>query len=150
MSSLVVEWSHPAKGQIEAYHIKELTLFDKLGTFAYISDTHLHADRDYIPYAKEGVPHPAYPQVRQLIDFINNFEAEIDFVVHTGDVMHCPANAEEYREPSQGGVVRGISSVAEIVAVVERVRLHLGRRGCISLWKQQTVENKLTVCCVTR
>lgn len=66
---------------------------EKLVTFAHISDTHLHADPNYV---MEGVPHPAHHSVNKLIDFLNDFGAEIDLVLHTGDIMHQPADPQEY------------------------------------------------------
>lgn len=66
---------------------------EKILTFAHISDTHLHIDP---AYTMEGVPYPALPRVQAMIDYLNNFEAEIDLVLHTGDVMHNPAAPEEY------------------------------------------------------
>ena len=68
---------------------------EKLLTFAHISDTHLHIDPNY---TDDLVNYPALEPVQKLIDFINNFGADIDFILHTGDVMHLPGAAEEYAE----------------------------------------------------
>lgn len=68
---------------------------EKLVTFAHISDTHLHIDPNY---TGDLVDFPAIKLVQKLINFINDFGAEIDFVLHTGDVMHIPKAAEEYAE----------------------------------------------------
>lgn len=68
---------------------------EKLVTFAHISDTHLHADREF---TMDGVPYPALPRVQAMIDYLNEFDAEIDFVLHTGDLLHSPSAPEEYSE----------------------------------------------------
>jgi 3',5'-cyclic-AMP phosphodiesterase len=66
---------------------------EKLVTFAHISDTHLHADRNYV---NDLIDFPAYPRVRALLDYLNNLDAGIDLVIHSGDVMHDPSAPEEY------------------------------------------------------
>lgn len=68
---------------------------DKLVTFAHISDTHLHIDPNFTNHL---IDYPAIPQTQKLIDFLNQFEADIDFVLHTGDVMHHPQQPEDYVE----------------------------------------------------
>lgn len=72
-----------------------MTLPPKLVTFAHISDTHLHINPEHM---NSIVDYPAIQSVRTMIDYINNFGADIDFVLHTGDIMHDPGRAKEYRD----------------------------------------------------
>jgi Icc protein len=64
----------------------------RLVTFAHISDTHLHADPTY---TNDMIDFPAIGPVSKMIDFINAL-SDVDFVLHTGDVMHHPQAPEEY------------------------------------------------------
>lgn len=66
----------------------------KLITFAHISDTHLHVDPGH---TGEHVNFAALPRVQKLIQAVNNFPAEIDCVLHTGDIMHAPQGPEDYQ-----------------------------------------------------
>lgn len=66
----------------------------RLVTFAHISDTHLHVDTDH---TSEMIDYPALPSVQALIQQINTFPAEIDLVLHTGDIMHHPESAADYQ-----------------------------------------------------
>lgn len=71
---------------------------DKLVTFAHITDTHLHANPHY---TNDLIDYPALPPVQAVINFINTLGAEIDFVLHTGDVMHAPGAPQEYAEAAR-------------------------------------------------
>lgn len=66
----------------------------RLVTFAHISDSHLHIDPEYL---SKFTDYPALPHVEALVEQINTFPAEIDFVLHTGDIMHTPASPDDYQ-----------------------------------------------------
>jgi Icc protein len=66
---------------------------DALLTFVHISDTHLHADPQYVGNiarfsSRQGVA--------AIVNEINALPFEIDFVLHTGDVMTDPEHVEDY------------------------------------------------------
>ena len=66
----------------------------KLLSFIHISDTHLHPDPNYID---EMVGFSSQPPVEKLIHYINTeIREDIDFVMHTGDVVHHPESPEHY------------------------------------------------------
>ncbi len=67
---------------------------EALVTFAHISDTHLSQDLTFTLPGR--APYPATESVRALITFLNAFRGPIDFVLHTGDVMHSPQKAADY------------------------------------------------------
>ena len=62
-------------------------------TFVHISDTHLHTDPkftgDFVDFSSRGT-------VEKLVDAINNLECHVDFVMHTGDILHDPLSASDY------------------------------------------------------
>lgn len=66
---------------------------NRLLTFVHISDTHLHTDPTYTGPFTNVVPRPG---VEATIRQINELPFEIDFVLHTGDVMTDPLDAAEY------------------------------------------------------
>ncbi|MBZ0300797.1 MAG: metallophosphoesterase [Anaerolineae bacterium] len=65
----------------------------KLLTFVHISDTHLHSDPTYTGEFTTIVPRPG---VEAMIQQINDLPFEIDFILHTGDVMTDPQETAEY------------------------------------------------------
>jgi len=71
----------------------QLNVTDKLLTFVHISDTHIHADPTY---TGQHVDFSSRAPVQALIDTINTLEADIDFVMHTGDITHHPETPEHY------------------------------------------------------
>lgn len=63
-------------------------------TFIHISDTHIHADPDFVG---AHVDFSSRPIVQALINRINALPFEVDFVLHTGDIMTDPEKPEDYR-----------------------------------------------------
>ena len=62
-------------------------------TFVHISDSHLMTD----PGRKGSERGPTLPGAEALIREINELPCQIDFVLHTGDVIHDPECEEEYQ-----------------------------------------------------
>lgn len=62
-------------------------------TFVHISDTHLHADPEF---TSELADFSSRGTVKKLVETINNLECNIDFVMHTGDILHDPQSADDY------------------------------------------------------
>ena len=62
-------------------------------TFVHISDSHLMTDPD----RKGSERGPTLPGAEALIREINALPAPIEFVLHTGDVIHDPECEEEYQ-----------------------------------------------------
>lgn len=72
--------------------------YPKLLTFVHISDTHLHVDPEY---RDDFTPVASRVQVNRLIDAINALPYAVDFVMHTGDIVHNPDSGEHYRVANQ-------------------------------------------------
>src|SRR5690606_21680916 len=66
---------------------------NRLLTFVHISDTHLHSDPTFTGAFTNIVPRPG---VEATIRQINDLPFEIDFVLHTGDIMTDPQQEAEY------------------------------------------------------
>lgn len=66
---------------------------DRLLTFVQISDTHLHTDPAYTGEFTTVLPRPG---VEAMIQQINKLPFEVDFVLHTGDIMTDPLEPCEY------------------------------------------------------
>ncbi|MAS37789.1 MAG: hypothetical protein CL610_27585 [Anaerolineaceae bacterium] len=66
---------------------------DRLLTFIHISDTHLHTDPTYTGQFTDVVSRPG---VDAMIRQINALPFDIDFILHTGDVMTDPLTSDEY------------------------------------------------------
>ena len=64
-------------------------------SFIHISDTHIGSFRDFILYDQN-----TFNCTAQLIEFINEFEAPVDFLIHTGDVVNTP-DPESYKLASE-------------------------------------------------
>jgi len=62
-------------------------------TFVHISDTHFHPDPGYI---EPVAPHSARASTVALIEAVNTLPMSIDFVLHTGDVVHHPQSGSDY------------------------------------------------------
>ena len=62
-------------------------------TFVHISDSHVLTD----PNRKGSEHGPSLPGSEALIREINELPCQIDFVLHTGDVVHDPECEEEYQ-----------------------------------------------------
>ncbi len=63
-------------------------------TFVHISDSHVMTDPD-----RTGMEYgPTLPGSEALIREINGLPCQIDFVLHTGDVVHDPEREEEYQQ----------------------------------------------------
>ena len=56
-------------------------------SFLHISDTHLGNSKDFTVYGLN-----TYQITAGLIDLIKDFDAPVDFVVHTGDILNYPDN----------------------------------------------------------
>ncbi|GAB4524680.1 MAG: 3',5'-cyclic-AMP phosphodiesterase [Anaerolineae bacterium] len=76
---------------------------EKLITFVHLSDTHIHADPTF---TGEFIDFSSRPTVAALIDHINALPIDIDFVLHTGDIMTDPEKGEDYRIARD--ILRGI------------------------------------------
>ncbi len=63
-------------------------------TFVQISDTHLYLDPEQVT---DFIPFSPLPGTNAVIDAVNALPFPIDFVLHTGDVMTDPENAEDYQ-----------------------------------------------------
>lgn len=63
-------------------------------TFVQFSDTHLYLDPEQ---TTEFIPFSPLPVTNAVIEAINALPFHIDFVLHTGDVMTDPENAEDYQ-----------------------------------------------------
>jgi Icc protein len=70
-----------------------LMVAEKLLTFVHISDTHLHADPKY---HGDYVDFSSRPAVEALIKAINTLPAEVDLILHTGDVVDVPNQPADY------------------------------------------------------
>lgn len=57
-------------------------------SFLHISDTHLGNSEDFTVYGLN-----TYQITAKLIDLIKNFNAPVDFVAHTGDILNYPENS---------------------------------------------------------
>lgn len=69
-------------------------MFDKpLLNFIHISDTHIHADPEF---TGSHVDFTSREAVAELIKQINAVEFDVDFVLHTGDIMTDPEKPEDY------------------------------------------------------
>ena len=66
---------------------------EKALTFVHISDTHLHPDPDY---THEFADFNSRDHVQQLVETINNLEVNVDFVMHTGDLLQSPESPDDY------------------------------------------------------
>ncbi len=73
--------------------IRTSILNEKALTFVHISDTHLHPDPNYID---KFVDFNSREHVERLVETINNLEVNVDFVMHTGDILHAPESADDY------------------------------------------------------
>lgn len=62
-------------------------------TFVQISDTHIHADP---AYTGNFVPFTSRESVAEMVNQLNTLPFQVDFVLHTGDVMTDPAQPEDY------------------------------------------------------
>lgn len=62
-------------------------------TFAHISDTHLHPDPEFVG---EHIDFSSRQPVEALITYLNNLKAHVDFVLHTGDIVHNPEDDQHY------------------------------------------------------
>ena len=61
-------------------------------TFVHLSDSHLMTDAD-----RQGMERgPSLPGVEALLREIEALPAPVEFVLHTGDVIHDPQREEEY------------------------------------------------------
>lgn len=67
-------------------------MVQSLLTFVQISDTHINVD----PNFTYRVPEPAHVRASTLIDHVNQLPFKIDFILHTGDIMHDPETAQDY------------------------------------------------------
>ena len=65
----------------------------KLSTFVHMSDTHWVPDPDHVAGVNTVA---AREQLETLIERINTLEIEVDFVMHTGDIVDRPASIEDY------------------------------------------------------
>jgi len=72
---------------------RNAALNGKTLTFVHISDTHLHPDPNYI---SEFIDFNPRDHVEKLVDVINNLEVTVDFVMHTGDILHSPESPDDY------------------------------------------------------
>ena len=63
-------------------------------TFVHLSDSHLMTD----PGRKAMERGPSLPGAEALVREIESLPIPIDFVLHTGDVMHDPQREEEYQQ----------------------------------------------------
>ncbi|MEQ8674798.1 MAG: metallophosphoesterase [Aggregatilineales bacterium] len=61
--------------------------------FIHISDTHIHADPEF---TGSHVDFTSRAAVAELIKQINAVEFDVDFVLHTGDIMTDPEKPEDY------------------------------------------------------
>ncbi|MEL6527832.1 MAG: metallophosphoesterase [Chloroflexota bacterium] len=66
---------------------------EKLVTFVHMSDTHIHIDPEHTGSHNHF---SSREPVRKLIDTINNLEAEVDFILHTGDITDHPEAPTHY------------------------------------------------------
>jgi 3',5'-cyclic-AMP phosphodiesterase len=62
-------------------------------TFVHLSDTHIHADPQYVA---DGAAFSSRQPVQKLIETVNALPLPIDFVLHTGDVVDAPDTPEHY------------------------------------------------------
>lgn len=56
-------------------------------TFVHLSDTHISPDTDY---GKNHTPHSTQAGARALVEAVNALPCQVDFVLHTGDVVYDP------------------------------------------------------------
>ena len=63
-------------------------------TFVHISDSHVLTD----PSRRGWERGPSLPGARALLREIEALPAPVDFVLHTGDVVHDPEQEDEYRQ----------------------------------------------------
>lgn len=66
---------------------------NRLLTFIHMSDTHIHTDPEF---TGEFINFSSRRSIHELIDQINQLPMDIDFVLHTGDIMTDPEKAEDY------------------------------------------------------
>lgn len=67
---------------------------DVLLTFAHVSDTHLDSDPTYNAW---GAPYPPWLSAQALVQTLTELPFDIDFVLHTGDVVDHGDQLEAYR-----------------------------------------------------
>jgi len=65
----------------------------RLLTFVHISDTHIHQDPNF---TGEFMDYASREPVQKLIEAINALTFDVDFVMHTGDVMDSPQAPQDY------------------------------------------------------
>lgn len=59
-------------------------------TFVHISDTHISPDREY---GKHHAPHSTQAGAEALVKAVNALPFDVDFILHTGDVVYDPVPA---------------------------------------------------------